>query len=73
MTPRKITILLVLASIVILGGWDIVVAANSQSGDTISEIVLEASLRRPIIPFLAGVVSGHLWWSQPSGKRSKDD
>jgi len=64
LTPAKITILLILAAIVILGGWDLYVAANAQSGDTISEIVLEASLRRPIIPFVAGVVCGHLFWPQ---------
>jgi hypothetical protein len=61
---KKITILLLLAVIVILGGWDIYVAANAHSGDTISEIVLAASIERPIIPFVLGVVCGHLFWPQ---------
>ena len=62
MTPRKLTIILILVAIVTLGGWDIYVASNEASGDTISEIILEASLRRPIIPFVFGIVCGHLFW-----------
>jgi hypothetical protein len=32
-------------------------------GDTISEIVWEAS-RRPLVPFLAGLLCGHFFWSR---------
>ena len=64
MTTKTVTVLLLLVAVVILGGWDVVVAANARPGDTISEIVLEASLRRPIIPFVVGVVCGHLFWPQ---------
>lgn len=64
MTAKSVTVALILAAIVILGGWNIYAAANAQSGDTISEIVLSASLRRPIIPFVVGVVCGHLFWPQ---------
>ena len=68
----KITSLLMLAAIVILGGWDVVVAANSTDGDTISELLLDLSLRRPIVPFVFGVVCGHLFWAQ-SPKKEDDD
>jgi hypothetical protein len=70
MTAKKITLLLILAAIVILGGWDIYVASNEASGDTISEIILAASLQRPVIPFVAGTICGHLFWPQ-SRKRSR--
>lgn len=64
MRVKQITIVLILFAIVLLGGWDIYVASNAASGDTISEIILSASLRRPIIPFAAGVICGHLFWPQ---------
>lgn len=61
---KTITILLILVAILILGAWDIYAAANAIDGDTISEIILEAALRSPIIPFVSGVVCGHLFWPQ---------
>jgi len=64
MRAQQITVILILFAIVILGGWDLYVASNEATGDTISEIVLSASLRRPIIPFVAGIVCGHLFWPQ---------
>lgn len=65
---RRITTVLLLVTIAVLVGWDIYVAANEHSGDTISEIVLAVSLKRPAIPFAVGFVCGHLFWPQ-----SKDD
>lgn len=67
MTARRITILLLSIAIVVLGGWDIYVAVNDANGDTISEIVLAASVQRPIIPFVLGVICGHLFWPQTKG------
>jgi hypothetical protein len=36
---------------------------TAAPGDTISEIVWEAS-RRPLVPFLAGLLCGHFFWSR---------
>lgn len=43
--------------------YDIWAATVSKTpNDTLSEVVWKASLNRPIIPFLAGVVCGHFFW-----------
>ena len=35
---------------------------NSPPGDTISELVWGAVDASPVIPFLAGLLSGHFFW-----------
>jgi uncharacterized integral membrane protein len=37
-------------------------AATSGKTVTLSEVVWKVSVNRPIIPFLAGVVTGHFFW-----------
>ena len=37
---------------------------NAIPGDTISEVSLINSLRHPMIPFVLGVIMGHLFWPQ---------
>lgn len=49
---------------VLLIAWDIYAAANKERGDTISEVVLGFARRHPVIPFLLGVLAGHLLWPQ---------
>jgi hypothetical protein len=55
---------IILIGLVSWGLWDIYVASNSMKGDTISEIVLAWAWKRPIVPFITGVVMGHLFWPQ---------
>lgn len=66
---KKITLLVMGAAATGLIGWDIVVAANKQEGDTISEILLRSSRRVPIIAATWGILTGHLFWPQ----RVRDD
>jgi hypothetical protein len=42
--------------------WDIVVAANATSGDTVSEILLYAATRFTVVPLAAGTLCGHWFW-----------
>ena len=58
MNPTDIA---VLVAIGLLLGWEAWTLANRRVGDTISESVWRAS-RRPLIPFLAGLVAGHFFW-----------
>lgn len=45
--------------------WDLYAGFfTAGAGDTISEVVLGAAKAHPIVPFLAGVLSGHLFWPQ---------
>lgn len=43
-------------------GWD--VYARMVPGATISEVMLSWSMSHPIVPFLFGVLFGHLFWYQ---------
>lgn len=62
-TPTKFkTTWVILVCAAILIGWDIF-AANSPTEPTISALTLWIS-RHPVIPFLGGVLAGHLWWPQ---------
>ena len=61
---KKITLGVMAAASAALIGWDIVVAANKQRGDTISEILLRSSRRVPIVAAAWGILTGHLFWPQ---------
>jgi len=45
-------------------GWDIWLACNEVAGDTISQTLLALARQYPSVPFVAGVLMGHLWWPQ---------
>jgi hypothetical protein len=61
---RRFTSWSIVAATAALIGWDIVVATNNETGDTISEVLLDASRKRPIIAAALGIVIGHLFWPQ---------
>jgi hypothetical protein len=61
---KKLTIWSLVGTTAGLIALDIYLAANSQEGDTISEVLLNASHKRPIIAFAAGALIGHLFWPQ---------
>ncbi len=51
----------------LLGGaivYEIVALANRRPGDTISEIVWDATTKRPLIPFACGALMGHFFWQR---------
>ena len=54
--------------------YEIVTLANEADGDTISELVWAATTRRPVVPFAAGVLCGHLFWQRTrSGPTTVDN
>lgn len=61
MTPRRITIILMVVSLVALLGWDIWVIATQEinEGGTISEIVRDWAVDWWIIAYACGVLIGH--------------
>jgi hypothetical protein len=72
-TTKIITVTLMFACALALIVWDVVVATNKVSGDTISETTLGFAQRYPIagmgIAFAFGIIVGHLVWPQyPSNK-----
>ena len=57
------TDIIIVASIVCLVLYDIVVATDRVSGNTLSERIRDAAWRMPFYPFAAGVLCGHWFWN----------
>lgn len=52
-----------IAALVLLA-WEVYVYGGPRTGDTISEVILTWAIHHPVVPFLAGVLSGHFFWYQ---------
>jgi hypothetical protein len=57
-------IILFWTGIICLLIYEIYAITTSWKGDTISEMIWEISLRKPIIPFAFGFLMGHFFWSK---------
>lgn len=47
----------------ILGLYELYALYNRDPGDTISELVWKAAVKRPLLPFAFGLLMGHWFWS----------
>jgi hypothetical protein len=66
-TQRRITIGILIAFVALLIGYDIYAYVSVPRGEaTISDVVLTFAQQHPVLPFLLGVVAGHLCWPQES-------
>jgi hypothetical protein len=61
---RSITIVILLVMPVLIIAYDLFAAFYGKTGATISEVILQTSLRRPLVPFAFGVLMGHLFFPQ---------
>lgn len=61
---KKKTVMIMVGTTIGLVLWDVVVAANKEKGDTISEITKAAAHKHPMIPLGFGILMGHFFWSQ---------
>ena len=65
MTDSNWTVLILIATAILLLVWDVYVAYfNDEKDDTISAIVYRSALKHPLFPFAIGVIMGHLFWPQ---------
>lgn len=51
-----------LALLALILGYEIFTLTNRKRGDTLTEVVWEASDRTPLLPFCLGMVAGHWFW-----------
>jgi len=61
---RKLTTIIVLLSVALLIGYDVLVIAKAGVGASISDVIQTAALQHPVIPFATGFLLGHLFWAQ---------
>ena len=62
--PQKVVTLIAGLSLLIVGVYDVYAAGWLGPDFTVSRVVLEWSRKWPIMPFLAGLVIGHIFWPQ---------
>lgn len=63
-TPTRFgTVWVIVVASAALIGWDIY-AACSPTQPTISALALVFAHKHPVVPFLLGVVMGHIFWPQ---------
>jgi len=59
---KTVTILVCVGTAAGLIAWDLYVGTNNIKGDTISEVIWSVASQHPLVPFLCGLVAGHLFW-----------
>ena len=62
--PSVITAIALLSILAIGAVLDAIVAAKYGSHATVSAVIINLSVKFPIIPLLAGIVLGHFFWPQ---------
>lgn len=67
MTPRTLTVGVVLVTIAGLVGYDVFAFVRAGTDATISSVVWEAASSPPLT-FVAGFLCGHLFWNSSSGR-----
>lgn len=62
MSIKKITQLVIIATIIVLSVYDAFALSLGGMDATISLTIWKTSLRYPVIPFASGFLCGHLFW-----------
>lgn len=68
---KKLTLVFTCSIIAIIGIYDIYALIEGGGEATISSVIISLSHDFLIIPFLAGVLAGHLFWRMDSNKDVK--
>lgn len=64
MTMNQITAILLALVVVFVGVYDAIIGIMGIDGASVSHVVRDISTKHPIIPFLIGIVIGHLFWGK---------
>lgn len=61
---RLLTQVVVVVGLALFGVYDAYIISSQGYEASISTVILEWSHKAPIIPFVAGILAGHLFWPQ---------
>ena len=67
---KRITGLFITAIVLIIGVYDVVAMFGFGVDATISRVLLGGAYVTPAIPFTIGFLMGHLFWPQPTPKKT---
>ena len=62
----RITQIFIVATIVLIAGFDFWVIIMGGTEATISHELITISYQYPMVPFCMGILCGHLFWRMPS-------
>lgn len=66
---RKWTVLFIIATVVIIAGYDMYAIFVDGKEASISQVIIDWSYQYPSLTFLMGFVMGHLFWRMPDRKK----
>jgi hypothetical protein len=69
---RKYTLIFVVATIVLIGIYDVLAISQGGTEASISHLLIEWSYNHPVFTFIMGFAMGHLFWRIRSTKRLND-
>lgn len=72
MNVKKITLIIIAVTIVVLLAWDVYAILMGGTEASISSIIITSSYKFPLIPFFGGLLAGHFWWRMKSNPDTKD-
>lgn len=64
MAMRAVLALAMLMLALVIGVWDVTVMHMQRPDDTVSRFLWDLSRGWPIVPFLLGILFGHILWPQ---------
>ena len=59
----NLTVLFVITLVVLVAAFDVWIIAKKGKQESISAHIIRASHKYPMLPFLLGILCGHLFWS----------
>lgn len=62
--PKIILMWVTFAVLLAVIAYDAWATRDRDNRETLSEMITRASMRYTMIPFVAGILTGHFWWSQ---------
>jgi hypothetical protein len=60
---KRTSQLVVIITTIVIIGYDICAAIWGGRHETVSGVIWDWSAKAPVLPFAAGVLMGHLFWS----------
>lgn len=65
---KKLTTIIIIFSVVFLLGYDVFAIVKGGTEASISSIVITFAYKFPLMPFMVGLLCGHLFWRMKSNK-----
>jgi hypothetical protein len=69
---KKYTIIMIVANVIIMAGYDVLALTEGGVDATISRVLYHGASDHPIIAVAFGVLVGHLFWPQRPEKRKEE-